>query len=49
LLGLPLVALLDNIREAVPVYGSGGFTTYSIEQLQQQLGSWVEAGISQVK
>lgn len=49
LLGLPLVTLLGNSRKAVPVYGSGGFTSYSIEQLQRQLGDWVDAGISRVK
>ena len=29
LLGLPLVTLLGQVREAIPVYGSGGFTSYS--------------------
>jgi L-alanine-DL-glutamate epimerase-like enolase superfamily enzyme len=33
----------------VPVYGSGGFTSYSIEQLQSQLAAWVARGISRVK
>ena len=36
-------------RRAAPVYGSGGFTRYSIEQLQAQLGGWVAAGIPRVK
>jgi L-alanine-DL-glutamate epimerase-like enolase superfamily enzyme len=49
LLGLPLVALLGGVREAVPVYGSGGFTSYTIEQLQQQLANWVDADIARVK
>jgi L-alanine-DL-glutamate epimerase-like enolase superfamily enzyme len=49
LLSLPLVVLLGAVREAVPVYGSGGFTSYSETQLQQQLNAWVEAGISRVK
>lgn len=26
--------------DAVPVYGSGGFTSYSIESLQKQLSGW---------
>ena len=30
LLELPLVTLLGAVREAAPVYGSGGFTSYSI-------------------
>lgn len=49
LLGLPLVSLLGAVRDAVPVYGSGGFTTYSNEQLQAQLHGWVEQGILCVK
>jgi L-alanine-DL-glutamate epimerase-like enolase superfamily enzyme len=49
LLDLPLVNLLGSVRESVPIYGSGGFTSYSIEQLQNQLGGWVERGIPRVK
>src|SRR5579883_479286 len=49
LLGLPLATLLGAVREAVPVYGSGGFTSYSIERLQEQLGGWAAQGIAMVK
>ena len=49
LLDLPLVTLLDGGHERVPVYGSGGFTSYSTEALQDQLAGWVEQGISMVK
>ena len=49
LLGVPLATLLGLARERVPVYGSGGFTSYSIDQLQQQLAGWVERGIGRVK
>lgn len=49
LLELPLVTLLGAVRESVPVYGSGGFTTYTNEQLQDQLGGWSNQGISKVK
>jgi L-alanine-DL-glutamate epimerase-like enolase superfamily enzyme len=49
LLHLPLVKLLGAIRDAIPVYGSGGFTSYSDDQLQKQLGEWVESGINMVK
>jgi L-alanine-DL-glutamate epimerase-like enolase superfamily enzyme len=49
LLGVPLVALLGQVRQGVPIYGSGGFTSYSIKQLQKQLSCWVEEGISRVK
>ena len=49
LLGLPLVRLFGQVRDAMPIYGSGGFTSYSNEKLQEQLGGWVEQGISRVK
>lgn len=49
LLDLPLVTLLGAVRSCAPIYGSGGFTTYSKEQLQQQLGHWVSEGIPRVK
>lgn len=49
LLNLPLVKLLGPVRDRVPVYGSGGFTSYSLERLQQQLGDWAAQGISRVK
>lgn len=49
LLGVPLVTLLGATRESVPVYGSGGFTSYSVKQLREQLGGWVAAGIPRVK
>lgn len=49
LLELPLVTLLGGVRSSVPVYGSGGFTSYSEKQLREQLGGWVAAGIPRVK
>jgi L-alanine-DL-glutamate epimerase-like enolase superfamily enzyme len=49
LLNVPLVTLLGAGRHAVPVYGSGGFTSYSLDRLQKQLAGWVERGISRVK
>jgi L-alanine-DL-glutamate epimerase-like enolase superfamily enzyme len=49
LLDLPLVKLLGAVRDAIPVYGSGGFTSYSIDRLQRQLAGWVERGIRAVK
>ncbi len=45
----PLCALLGMAHDHVPVYGSGGFTTYTHERLQQQLADWVEQGIPRVK
>jgi len=49
LLEVPLVTLWGAARPSVPVYGSGGFTSYSIEKLQQQLSGWSDAGIERVK
>jgi len=49
LLDLSLVSLLGAAQPSIEVYGSGGFTSYSIEQLQKQLGGWVEQGIKAVK
>jgi L-alanine-DL-glutamate epimerase-like enolase superfamily enzyme len=33
----------------MPIYGSGGFTSYSIGKLQEQLGGWARQGIRDVK
>jgi L-alanine-DL-glutamate epimerase-like enolase superfamily enzyme len=49
LLGLPLATLLDATRADVPIYGSGGFTSYSDERLADQLGGWARQGIPRVK
>jgi L-alanine-DL-glutamate epimerase-like enolase superfamily enzyme len=49
LLGLSVVDLLGAARDSIPVYGSGGFTSYSIDRLQAQLEDWVAEGIRWVK
>ena len=49
LLGQPLAVVLDAVHAEVPVYGSGGFTSYSLERLAAQLGGWVAEGIPRVK
>ena len=49
LLDLPLCKLFGMVHGSVPVYGSGGFTTYSAKQLRDQLGGWVAQGIPRVK
>lgn len=49
LLDVALVTLLGAVRESAAIYGSGGFTSYSKAQLQQQLGDWVASGIPRVK
>ncbi len=42
LLGLPLASLIGRFRERVPIYGSGGFTSYDDRRLAEQLAGWVE-------
>lgn len=49
LLGVSLSTLLGRVRDRVPVYGSGGFTSYSAEQMRRQLAGWVQQGIKAVK
>ncbi|MDX3095513.1 enolase C-terminal domain-like protein [Streptomyces sp. ME01-24h] len=50
LLDLPLVRLLGRARSEVPVYGSGGFTTYDDARQDRQLRGWTEEqGIPRVK
>ncbi|AUX23800.1 mandelate racemase [Sorangium cellulosum] len=49
LLDLPLVRLLGPVRDAIPVYGSGGFTSYAIAELKEQLAGWRDDGIGMVK
>ncbi|MFN2459881.1 MAG: enolase C-terminal domain-like protein [Candidatus Velthaea sp.] len=47
--GVPLCTLLGIVRTRVPVYGSGGFTSYPLRRLQDQTAGWVTAGIPRVK
>ncbi|MFF8404284.1 enolase C-terminal domain-like protein [Streptomyces sp. NPDC015684] len=50
LLDVPLVHLLGRARDDVPVYGSGGFTTYDADRQDRQLRGWTEEqGIPRVK
>ena len=49
LLDLPLVELLGHARPKVPIYGSGGFTSYPVERLCDQLAQWVDEGIPRAK
>jgi L-alanine-DL-glutamate epimerase-like enolase superfamily enzyme len=50
LLGLPLCRLLGQACTDVPVYGSGGFTSYDEDTLTRQLAHWVhELRIPRVK
>jgi L-alanine-DL-glutamate epimerase-like enolase superfamily enzyme len=49
LLGVSLASLLGTARDGIDLYGSGGFTSYSIDQLTEQLRGWTTAGIRAVK
>ena len=49
LYGVALCDLIGLAREEIPIYGSGGFTSYSIASLQAQLGGWALDGIRAVK
>lgn len=48
-LDLPLVRLLGAVRPDLPVYGSGGFTSYSDAQLADQFAGWAERGLTRFK
>ena len=47
--GTPLVNMLGRVRDGIPVYGSGGFTSYNDHQLTNQLGGWAEHRFRMVK
>jgi len=49
LLGVCLADALPRFRDSVPIYGSGGFTSYSLERLEEQVADWVEQEIPSVK
>jgi hypothetical protein len=49
LLDIGLADLLGRVRDRVPVYGSGGFTTFSEAQLAEQVDGWLESGCRAVK
>ena len=50
LLGLPVSRLLGAVRDTVPVYGSGGFTTYDEPAARAQLERWTaDLAIPRVK
>jgi L-alanine-DL-glutamate epimerase-like enolase superfamily enzyme len=42
LLGCSLAGLLGQARDSVPIYGSGGFTSYDDGQTRDQLAEWTE-------
>lgn len=49
LLGSSVASLLGRAQTCVPVYGSGGFTSYTDAQLTKQFTGWADQGIRKVK
>jgi L-alanine-DL-glutamate epimerase-like enolase superfamily enzyme len=49
LLHLPLTALMGRCRTSVPIYGSGGFTTLTDPQLEDQVQQWQSIGCTAMK
>ena len=49
LLGVCLADALPRFHERVPVYGSGGFTSLSLERLREQLAGWAPIGRVKMK
>lgn len=49
ILDVPLCKLIGQVKEAMLIYGSGGFTSYSKKQLQHQFSHWAEQGIRYMK
>ena len=48
-LGLPLYRLLGPFQESVPIYGSGGWTNFTVDELIAETTGWVEQGVKRVK
>jgi len=44
-----LIDLLGSARDGIPVYGSGGFTSYSVDRIENQFLRWADEGIRLVK
>jgi L-alanine-DL-glutamate epimerase-like enolase superfamily enzyme len=49
MLGVSLTTLLGTCRSAAPIYGSGGFTTLTDRQLEEQVEWWQSVGTSAMK
>ncbi len=49
LLGISVADAVGRCHDAVPVYGSGGFTSFDDGQLTDQLGGWAKQGLRAVK
>ncbi len=47
--GVALARALGGVRPDVEAYGSGGFTSYSVADLERQLAGWRDDGFRRVK
>ena len=48
-LGLPLFKLLGPFTDSIPIYGSGGWTNFTVDELIAETTGWVDQGIKRVK
>jgi L-alanine-DL-glutamate epimerase-like enolase superfamily enzyme len=49
LLEQPLAVILPRFRDSVPIYGSGGFTSLTPDELREQVHGWAAEGIPRIK
>lgn len=49
LLGVSLADLLGRWHDGVAIYGSGGFTSYSLDELRAGARGWMQLGVGAVK
>ena len=49
LLGVSLADLLGRWHDGVEIYGSGGFTSYRLDELREQAEGWMAIGLRRVK
>jgi L-alanine-DL-glutamate epimerase-like enolase superfamily enzyme len=49
ILNIPLVSLLGASHKKLPLYWSGGFTSYSDDHLKKEFAHWSEKGFSKFK
>lgn len=47
--GVSLLDLLGGVRDELPIYGSGGFCSYSEPQFRQEISHWLHLGIQRFK
>lgn len=47
--GVPVARLFGSCREQVPIYGSGGWLSYSMDQLLAEVDAYLKRGFSAVK